>query len=615
MDLIKLENLAKYYKSGTGVSRGIQNVNLTFNLNEFVVVSGESGGGKTTLLNVVAGLDTFEEGEMFFNGEATSSFQTKDWESYRSNYVGFVFQNYNIIDSLSVYQNVLLALEVQNYDARKRRARAIELIKEVGLYNRRKSRAIKLSGGEKQRLSIARALAKDSTILVCDEPTGNLDSETGRQIIDLIYRVSKGKLVILVSHNLDQVKDYATKIVTIHDGNVNEVRELKKVEKEEIVLISKKHKVNIKGLLNLSSRMLLQTPKRFIFVLFFHLIVSFVLMYLLTNSIYSINSNSYMFPNYHSPADRLEISKRDGSNFTLSEVEELRGYSEIIGVYTDPDRFQVSSYGFNHVFYSISTTNSIIPHFLEGRLPQANNEVVISPSQYTSYNNLVIGNYISLTINGNTSNYKVVGKYNSNFTGIIYVNENILTGNVSNIEKLLVIVNDPINVRMMINKLNNNHDNLRIIFNYDNSPFANFDTIFTTINVVFQVFMIIVFGTFLYSLVFTITKNTMATKRKDIAILRSIGYTRTDMGISTLFEQLYLMIISFILSMVLLYLISVNNFSFYLSFNYLKGYHFILFIAILLFLTVRLSNKYNHRLFNLSIIENLVQVGEEVWLN
>src|SRR5690606_23733370 len=195
MSLIKLENVSKYYKSGEGVSVGMKNISLEFHNNEFIVVTGESGSGKSTLLNVISGIDTYEDGEMYILGEETSHFTAKDWENYRSKYVGFIFQNYNIIDSYTVYENVILALEIQNYPKKLRKKRALELIEKVGLLSHKNHKAAKLSGGQKQRVAIARALAKDTPIIIADEPTGNLDSESSDQIIKLLKEVSSDRLV------------------------------------------------------------------------------------------------------------------------------------------------------------------------------------------------------------------------------------------------------------------------------------------------------------------------------------------------------------------------------------------------------------------------------------
>jgi putative ABC transport system permease protein len=189
--MIRLEQVSKYYKSNALVAVGMRKVNLEFKIGEFVAVTGESGSGKSTLLNILSGLDTFEEGEFFLFNEPTSHYTIAQWEAYRAAYVGFVFQNYNIIESYTVLQNVLMSLEFQGYEEENRKQRALEIIDRVGLSHRVNHKASKLSGGEKQRTVIARALAKDCPAILCDEPTGNLDSKTGEEIIQLLHEISK----------------------------------------------------------------------------------------------------------------------------------------------------------------------------------------------------------------------------------------------------------------------------------------------------------------------------------------------------------------------------------------------------------------------------------------
>ena len=217
--LLELKNIGKIYVSEGNVAVGIRGVNLAFNRGEFVAVTGASGSGKSTLLNVISGMDSYEEGELLIDGEPTSHYLQKDWEAYREEYISFIFQDYNIIESFTVLQNVELALmHIEN--PAKRRKKAMELLRRVGLEKHLHHRGSKLSGGQKQRTVIARALAKDSPIILADEPTGNLDSKTSAEIIELLREVSREKLVIVVTHNFDQVEACATRHIRIFDGAV-----------------------------------------------------------------------------------------------------------------------------------------------------------------------------------------------------------------------------------------------------------------------------------------------------------------------------------------------------------------------------------------------------------
>ncbi|MEG1394391.1 MAG: ATP-binding cassette domain-containing protein [Clostridia bacterium] len=219
MAFLELKDIGKIYSTEGAVAVGIRGVNLEFNLGEFVAITGKSGCGKTTLLNVMSGMDTYEEGELFVEGSGTQHFGQKEWEEYRQKYIAFIFQDYNIIDSFTVLENVELAL-TDISDPKERKEKAMELIRRVGLESHIKNKGSQLSGGQKQRTVIARALAKNSPIILADEPTGNLDSVSSKEIIALLGEISKEKLVVVVTHNFDDVEQFATRHIRIFDGSV-----------------------------------------------------------------------------------------------------------------------------------------------------------------------------------------------------------------------------------------------------------------------------------------------------------------------------------------------------------------------------------------------------------
>ena len=219
--LLKLKNIGKIYDSNDIFTIGIRGINLEFDYNEFVTIEGESGSGKSTLLNVIGANDTYEEGELYINGEETSHYSETEWEKYREKNIATIFQDFNIIENLTVLENVELAL-LRLDDKKERRKRAKELIGRVGLTKQINQRGSKLSGGEKQRTVIARALAKDAPIILADEPTGNLDVKASKEVAALLKEVSKDKLVIVVTHNPEFFKQYATRRVRIYDGSVSE---------------------------------------------------------------------------------------------------------------------------------------------------------------------------------------------------------------------------------------------------------------------------------------------------------------------------------------------------------------------------------------------------------
>ena len=218
--ILRLQNISKYYYSDTSVTQALRKINLEFSMGEFVAITGESGGGKSTLLNVISGMLPFDEGEMYFRGEPTFQYDDQDWEEYRRNKIGFVFQDYSLINHYTALDNILAALVIQGKDPESSKEEAMAYLEQVGLTEQAAQRASQLSSGQKQRLSIARALAKNTDIIVADEPTGNLDSETGEQIVEILERLSHEKLVIMVTHNYDQAEPYVTRRIRLHDGEV-----------------------------------------------------------------------------------------------------------------------------------------------------------------------------------------------------------------------------------------------------------------------------------------------------------------------------------------------------------------------------------------------------------
>lgn len=218
--MIKLESISKFYYSANAVVPALRKINLEFHTGEFIVITGESGSGKSTLLNIISGLDTYDDGELYVNSEATSDYDSSDWENYRKNKIGFVFQNYNLIEHYSVLNNVESALLIQGYSVKDAKKAARDLIYKVGLSKQLYQKTSKLSSGQKQRLSIARALAKNTDIIIADEPTGNLDSENGKQIMELLSELSGEKLIITVTHNYEEAAPYATRKVRMHEGEV-----------------------------------------------------------------------------------------------------------------------------------------------------------------------------------------------------------------------------------------------------------------------------------------------------------------------------------------------------------------------------------------------------------
>ena len=218
--MITLTNLSKYYHSGTSIALGLRKINLSLSCNEFVVITGESGSGKTTLLSTISCLLPYEEGELYFEGTPTSHYDDSDWERYRKEHIAFIFQNYNLIDSYTALENVMTSLLIQGIHPAKAKQTAMYYLERVGIAAYASHHASELSSGQKQRLSIARAIAKNTKIIVADEPTGNLDAENGRQIMQLLSELATDKLVLVVTHNYEEAAPFATRKIRIYDGEI-----------------------------------------------------------------------------------------------------------------------------------------------------------------------------------------------------------------------------------------------------------------------------------------------------------------------------------------------------------------------------------------------------------
>ena len=202
--MLKLVNITKdYVLKGVPTVHALKGLTINFRRNEFVAILGASGCGKTTTLNIIGGLDRYTDGDLIIEGKSTKEFKDRDWDTYRNHSVGFIFQSYNLIGHQTIQKNVELALTISGIKKEERKRRAIEALKTVGLEGMEKKKPNQLSGGQMQRVAIARALVNDPEILLADEPTGALDSETSIQIMDLLKEVAKDRLVIMVTHNPD----------------------------------------------------------------------------------------------------------------------------------------------------------------------------------------------------------------------------------------------------------------------------------------------------------------------------------------------------------------------------------------------------------------------------
>ncbi len=236
--MLQLKNIVKDYPAGDGTVHALKGISLNFRKSEFVSILGPSGCGKTTMLNIIGGLDKYTEGDLFINGRSTKEFGARDWDSYRNHSVGFVFQSYNLIPHQSVLQNVELALSLSGVPKAERRKRAKEALIKVGLAEQINKKPSEMSGGQMQRVAIARAIVNDPDIILADEPTGALDTETSVQVMEILKEISKDRLVIMVTHNPDLANKYSTRIVRMLDGEITE--DSAPLSEEEILAEKKK---------------------------------------------------------------------------------------------------------------------------------------------------------------------------------------------------------------------------------------------------------------------------------------------------------------------------------------------------------------------------------------
>lgn len=436
--MLRLEGLSKYYYSGNNIVLALRKIDIEFKTGEFIAITGESGSGKSTLLNVLSGLDVYEDGKMLVNNIDVSHYTVNELEVYRKQYIGFVFQEYNIIDSYTVFQNIELALIVQGYDKSKRKARVLELIEKVGLKGVTHQKASKCSGGEKQRTVIARALAKDCSIIVCDEPTGNLDSESSNNILKLLHDISAEKLVIVVTHNFEEIKEFATRKVRLYDGEIVEDQIIDKEYKSSDTFKElAPYKAKLTDILKISLLNILSVPKKTFFSLLIITLMIFSFIFAYGLSLKEQNTSLDNSTPYIENANqsRLIVTKRDDSAFSsdelsvIDDIEYVRGVVEYDLVFDSIfiSVFENKEYGYNEFIpFKVLASDSLNKFDLsKGTLPTQENEVVMGDNEYYT-----IGDYISISnefiikkIDG-----AITDQYTFKIVGIIEQNVNLSDG-------------------------------------------------------------------------------------------------------------------------------------------------------------------------------------------
>ena len=444
--MLELKNVSKFYYNKGIITSGLTKINLEMKMGEFIVITGESGSGKSTLLNVISGLDSYEEGEMYINGKETSHYTEKDFEEYRRKYIANIFQNFNLVNSYTVYQNVELVLLLNGYKKRHIKKKVLDIIEEVGLTKFKNTKVSKLSGGQKQRVAIARAMVKDTPIIVADEPTGNLDSESAKDVIDILRKVAQNKLVIIVTHNLEQVEEYATRIIKMHDGRIIENQEIKKVDNNIKAEESKYHKITLFNKYRLGVRNTFNIFSKFILLFFvFFFIVAAVFLEYGSFKLYEDLGNKTSVRSIvlsDLSENRIIIKKSDGTNFTDDDYIKIRNLSNVDYVAED-DLFidqnftlEAESKSIEYTLYMYGYMQSIDNFTGEldiGRMPENDNEIVIIGSKKHNSIEKKLDEFLSsnfLIRDTNINNLKVVGiKYNeddNDYEFKFFVSNNIM---------------------------------------------------------------------------------------------------------------------------------------------------------------------------------------------
>ena len=453
--MLKLKNVSKFYYNKGIITSGITKVNLELNMGEFIAITGESGSGKSTLLNVISGLDSYEEGEMYINGRETSHYTEKEFEDYRRKYIANIFQNFNLISSYTVYQNVELVLLLNGYKKRQIKKKVLDMIEKVGLTKFKNTKVAKLSGGQKQRVAIARAMVKETPIIVADEPTGNLDTESAKDIIKILKEVAKDKLVIIVTHNIEQIEEYATRIIKMNDGRIIEDRKIKQVDNDIKVNVSKHNKITLLNKYRLGLRNTFNIKSKFflLFSVFFFITTALLLEYA---SFQMTEEESIIMPTNRFFNDlsenRIIIKKEDKTSFSPEDYNNIRNIENVDyivenDIFIDTKISLVRNAINEYVSFSVGMND--IANFKEkidaGRMPEKENEIILQTSRENYFieekldevleKNFLIGNITDEDI---IDSLRIVGiKYNDNdkdYSGKIYMSSTLL-------EKLRIYVN------------------------------------------------------------------------------------------------------------------------------------------------------------------------------
>ena len=498
--MIELKNVSKFYTDNSIVTIGLRNINLKFTKGEFVAITGDSGCGKSTLLNVISLIDTYDEGEILYYGNETFYFNQNESDVFRKNNISFIFQKYNIVDSYTVLQNVMLPLLIKGTPEEEAKKEALEIIKKVGLEHRTNNKGTKLSGGEKQRCVIARAIATNAPVLACDEPTGNLDKKTSEEIIKLIKEVSKDKLVLIVTHDYESIKNICTRKIKLSDGEVVEDITFEvgiDEEEKEVSLVDSRP--SIKTLFKLAFLNILSTPKKTIFST---LVFSFVCLILLLLSLFMIQlsyNENYTYNKEYGiiSEDRMIIYDDKHNSLDMIQLESIIKNSEYYtnAFYEEKNTdFKIGDQGYIN---AAVTFKEMEYELLFGSNDILNDEFVLVLAQ-TDYYPLIdetyigkevkikisvdddyfvsIGKLAGVAVSNEIHSTYLVGKYNEKLTNIVINNDVTLSFTSSKSTRTIIskmyVVNAPKTYIAIPNSLK---DDIEFNFNIQNLYPVSYD--------------------------------------------------------------------------------------------------------------------------------------------
>ena len=431
--MLELKKINKSYKTGSFTQRALKDVSIEFRKNEFVAILGQSGSGKTTLLNIIGGLDRYDSGDLIINNKSTKKFKNIDWDRYRNNCVGFIFQSYNLIPHITILDNVEMGMTLSGVNARTRKRKAKAALKKVGLLEHIHKKPNQLSGGQMQRVAIARALVNDPEIILADEPTGALDTKTSVQIMDLIKEIAEDKLVIMVTHNPELAKTYANRIIEFKDGEaISDSNPVKTEEKDESNIKIKKTAMSFRTALKLSFNNIRTKKGRTLITAFASSIgiIGIGLILALSNG-FKIEIDNFEKDTLSQAPVMISTQAANLSNETMKQLDKsnLEKYTDKKVIYAEDDPQSV-----------IMHTNVLTDEFIEY---VKNIDIkLLSGVSYQSVLGFTLINKTNDTYNQViTTATMPIFPYNPNGgeTGIIYDNYDIIAGSIDDNNPGLII--------------------------------------------------------------------------------------------------------------------------------------------------------------------------------